>query len=109
MKIIRKCKICGKIIWPWQERYENKDYHQKCVEECNRRFTLDLDPPIHRFKPRVSAAEFIAAQIIPMIIGVVFYIFLPEKTLENTVAVALFAAVIWFGINMGLALEEFTP
>jgi len=54
-------------------------------------------------------AEFIAAQIIPVIIGIIFYIFLPEKTLANTIAIALFAAVLWFGINMGLALEEFTP
>lgn len=109
MKIIRRCGICGKIIWPWQRRYENKDYHLKCVEECNRRFVLDLDPPVHRFRPRVSDAEFIAAQIIPVIIGIIFYIFLPEKTLANTIAIALFAAVLWFGINMGLALEEFTP
>jgi len=109
MKIIRRCKICNKIIWPWQEQYENKDYHQKCVEECNRRFVLDLDPPMRRFKPRVSDAEFIAAQIIPIIIGIIFYISLPEKTLENIAASALLTAIIWAAINIGLALEEFPP
>jgi len=58
---------------------------------------------------RVSNGEFIAAQIIPIIIGAVLYILLPEKTLDSIVSVVLLAATVWFVINLGLALQELPP
>ena len=99
MKIIRRCKICGKIIWPWQERYENKDYHQKCVEEQLRHFELNLERPSSCSKgkvySRVSLADTIAAQVVPIIWGVVAYLSLPEKSLPNIGLAIITSFIIW--------------
>jgi len=81
------------------------------VDEQLRHFEMDLEPRRRKIKiyDPVSNAEFIAAQIIPIIIGVILYILLPEKTLDSIASVALLAATVWFVINLGLALQELLP
>ena len=111
MKIIRRCKICGKIIWPWQERYENKDYHQKCVEEQLQHFEMNLEPPRPRIRifHDVPLWEEIVAQVYPIAFGIILYVLLPEKTLSNICSVILLSVFWWFILNVAIEMERMFP
>ena len=113
MKIIRRCKICGRIIWPWQEKYENKDYHEKCVKEQLQHFELNLERPSSCPKRKLysggSLADFIAAQIVSIIWGIIAYLSLPEKSLPNIGLAIITAFIIWYILNAALYLDEVLP
>ncbi len=50
--MIKRCRICIKFIWPWQEviskkHYGGKYYHKKCTDQAFKNMCGEVPKPRH--------------------------------------------------------------